>query len=81
MNYHIEASSISNQDAVIHLKQSNIDFGSTTNTAEMLRNPAELYFGLFADCILKNVKKFGTVYDTLKLPRTISGSISNITNV
>lgn len=58
MNYQIEASSISNQDAVIHIKQSNIDFGTTTQTAETLPNPAELFLGAFAACMLKNVERF-----------------------
>ena len=58
MNYQIKASSISNQDAVIHIKQSNIDFGTTSKTAETLPNPAELFLGSFAACILKNVERF-----------------------
>ena len=135
MNYHIKASSISNQDAVIHIKQSNIDFGTTSKTAETLPNPAELFLGSFASCILKNVarfsammkfnytkatievnatrlenpprmenivynltiynndkklnldllkkniEKFGTIYNTVKLSCSISGSISTIENV
>ncbi|GAL79528.1 hypothetical protein JCM19274_2036 [Algibacter lectus] len=43
MEYHIKASSVSNQDAVIHIKQSDIDFGTTPKTAETLPNPAELF--------------------------------------
>ena len=58
MNYQIKASSISNQDAVVHIKDSNIDFGTTPNTAEILPNPAELLLGSFAACILKNVERF-----------------------
>ncbi|WP_252734443.1 OsmC family protein [Arenibacter algicola] len=58
MNYQIKASSISNQDAVVHIKESNIDFGTTPNTAEILPNPAELLLGSFAACILKNVERF-----------------------
>lgn len=135
MDYHIKASSISNQDAVIHIKQSNIDFGTTSKTAETLPNPAELFLGSFASCILKNVErfsammkftyskatievnatrlenpprmeniiynltiysndkklnldllkknieKFGTIYNTVKLSCSISGSISTIENV
>lgn len=135
MKYHIKASSISNQDAVVHIKQSNIEFGTTTNTAEILPNPAELFLGSFASCILKNVKrfsgmmkfnytkatievnatrlenpprmeniiynltihsndkklnsdllkknieKFGTIYNTVKLSCSISGDISTIKNV
>lgn len=58
MNYQIKASSISNQDAVVHIKESNIDFGTTPNTAEILPNPAELLLGSFAACILKNMERF-----------------------
>lgn len=135
MNYHLKASSISNQNAVIHIKQSNIDFGTTSKTAETLPNPAELFLGSFASCILKNVErfsgmmkftytkatievnatrlenpprmeniiynltiysndkklnldllkknieKFGTIYNTVKLSCSISGTISAIENV
>jgi uncharacterized OsmC-like protein len=135
MNYHIKASSISNQDALINIKQSHIDFGTTSKTAEILPNPAELFLGSFASCILKNVErfsgmmkftyskaiievnatrlehpprmehivynltvysndkklnldllkknieKFGTIYNTVKLSCSISGTISTIENV
>tara|TARA_R110002167_G_C12284661_1_gene615473 strand:- start:40 stop:447 length:408 start_codon:yes stop_codon:yes gene_type:complete len=135
MNYHIKASSISNEDAVIHIKESNIDFGTTSKTAEVLPNPAELFLGSFAACMLKNVErfsimmkftysktilevnatrlenpprmdnivynltifsydkklnadllkknieKFGTIYNTIKLSCTISGTINQIQNV
>ncbi|WP_055442952.1 OsmC family protein [Lacinutrix himadriensis] len=135
MNYHIQASSIVKQDATLHIKQSNIDFGTTSKTAESLPNPAELFLGSFASCILKNVErfstmmkftyskaaievnatrlenpprmenilynltiysndkklnkellkknieKFGTIYNTVKLSCTISGTISTIENV
>ena len=135
MNYFIKASSSENQDAVIHIKQSDIDFGTTLNTAETLPNPAELFLGSFAACMLKNVErfsgmmkftytkatlevnatrlenppimdnivyhlvihsndkklntnllkknieKFGTIYNTIKLSCTISGTINTIGNV
>lgn len=58
MNYQIQASSHSNQDAVINIKQSNIDFGTTAQTANTLPNPAELFLGAFAACMLKNVERF-----------------------
>jgi uncharacterized OsmC-like protein len=58
MNYQIRASSTSNQDAVIHIKQSNVAFGTTPETAESLPNPAELFLGSFAACMLKNVERF-----------------------
>lgn len=135
MNYHIKASSISNQDAVVHIKQSNIDFGTTSKSDETLPNPAELFLGSFASCILKNVErfsgmmkfnyskatievnatrlenpprmenivynltiysndknmnpdllkknieKFGTIYNTVKLSCSISGTINTLENV
>ncbi|MBK5214396.1 MAG: OsmC family protein [Flavobacteriaceae bacterium] len=135
MKYQIRASSTSNQDAVIHIKQSDIDFGTTSKTAETLPNPAELYLGAFAACMLKNVErfsgmmkfsytkatvevnatrlenpprmdsiiynltiysndkklntdllkknieKFGTIYNTVKLSCSISGTINTINNV
>lgn len=135
MNYHIKASSISNQDASIHIKQSNIDFGTTLKSAETLPNPAELFLSSFAACMLKNVErfsgmlkftytkatlevnairlenpprmdnivynltlysndknlntdllrknieKFGTIYNTIKLSCSITGTINTIDNV
>lgn len=58
MNYQITASSVANQDASIHIKESNIAFGTTAKTAESLPNPAELFLGAFAACMLKNVERF-----------------------
>jgi uncharacterized OsmC-like protein len=135
MDYQIKASSISNNDAVVHIKQSNLDFGTTSKTAETLPNPAELFLSSFAACILKNVErfsgmmkftytkatlevnatrlenpprmdnivydltiythdkklnsdllnknieKFGTIYNTVKLSSSISGTIRAIENV
>lgn len=135
MDYQIKASSISNMDAVVHIKQSNLDFGTTSKTAETLPNPAELFLSSFAACILKNVErfsgmmkftytkatlevnatrlenpprmdnivydltiythdkklnsdllnknieKFGTIYNTVKLSSSISGTIRAIENV
>ena len=135
MDYQIKASSISNNDAVVHIKQSNLDFGTTSKTAKTLPNPAELFLSSFAACILKNVErfsgmmkftytkatlevnatrlenpprmdnivydltiythdkklnsnllnknieKFGTIYNTVKLSSSISGTIRTIGNV
>ncbi len=135
MNYHIKASSVANQDAEIHIKQSDIDFGTTSQSADTLPNPAELFLGSFAACMLKNVErfsdlmkfsytkatldvkavrlenpprmdsieyqlniyssdkklnvallkknleKFGTIYNTVKLSCTISGSVNTIEHV
>ncbi|MFD1553290.1 OsmC family peroxiredoxin [Putridiphycobacter roseus] len=58
MIYQIHAASISNQDAEIKIKESKIDFGTTTKTAKILPNPAELFLGSFAACMLKNVERF-----------------------
>ncbi|SHJ99024.1 OsmC family protein [Pseudozobellia thermophila] len=61
MNYEIKASSIAGQDATIQIKESNIDFGTTSKTADSLPNPAELFLGAFAACMLKNVERFSTM--------------------
>ena len=61
MKYNIQASSVSNQDAVIYVKQSEINFGTTSETAESLPNPAELFLGSFAACMLKNVERFSAM--------------------
>lgn len=61
MNYHIKASSVANEDAVIHIKESNIAFGTTPKTANTLPNPAELFLGSFAACMLKNVERFSEI--------------------
>lgn len=58
MNYRINANSKSNDDATIHIKKSSIDFGTTNSTSESLPNPAELFLGSFAACMLKNVERF-----------------------
>ncbi|MER3328331.1 MAG: OsmC family protein, partial [Candidatus Kapaibacterium sp.] len=58
LKYQITASSISNNDATIHIKQSEIDFGTTPETTETLPSPADLYLGAFSACMLKNVERF-----------------------
>jgi len=58
MTYQIQASSNFNDDAVIHIKESHIVFGTTSKTSETLPNPAELFLSSFAACILKNVERF-----------------------
>ena len=58
MEYKIKASSISNKDANIRIKKSEIAFGTTMESAEVLPNPAELFLGAFASCMLKNVERF-----------------------
>ena len=61
MNYQINASSISNQDAEIQIKESTIAFGTTSKIAETLPNPAELLLGSFSACMLKNVERFSSL--------------------
>ena len=78
MNYHIQAFSVSNQDAVINIKQSNIDFGTTSNTAETLPNPAELLLGSFASCILKNVERFSDMMKFKYTKATIEVSATRL---
>lgn len=58
MVYTIKAASKAGNDALIYAKQSEIGFGTTEMTAETLPNPAELFLGSFAACILKNVERF-----------------------
>lgn len=58
MSYQINAASLSGNDAAIHIKESTIAFSTTTETAEQLPNPAELFLSSFAACMLKNVERF-----------------------
>ncbi len=58
MEYHSKATSVSNEDAVINIKQSEIEFGTTSKTSEILPSPAELFLGAFSACMLKNVERF-----------------------
>src|SRR5690606_32883585 len=57
----IKSSALPNNDAVIHIKKSNIDFGTTPQSEENLPNPAELLLGSFSACVLKNVERFSTM--------------------
>ena len=58
MQYSIKASSSSNNNASVKIKDSDIAFGITSQTEEQLPNPAELFLGSFSACILKNVERF-----------------------
>lgn len=58
MQYSIKASSISNSNASVKIKDSDIAFGITSQTEEQLPNPAELFLGSFSACLLKNVERF-----------------------
>ena len=61
MKYHIKASSLSNEAAVMHIKHSTTDFGTAPKSAETLPNSAVLLLGSFASCILKNVERFSAM--------------------
>ena len=71
MNYQIKASSQSKEDAVIHIKKSNINFGTTLKNADTLPNPAELFLGSFAACMLKNVERFSSMMNFTYLKATL----------
>lgn len=58
MEYQIKASSLSDKAAAVHIKKANIDFGTTPKTEKTMPNPAELFLGSFAACMLKNVARF-----------------------
>ncbi len=58
MTYTIHADSTAQHDASLTIKDTAIDFGTTESTAAVLPNPAELFLGSFAACILKNVERF-----------------------
>lgn len=61
MDYSIKATSLPQEDAEIDIKTSKIAFGTTTKTADVLPNPAELFLGSFAACVLKNVARFANM--------------------
>jgi len=61
MKYSIKADSSSRNKASIKVKQSDIAFGITPETADSLPNPAELFLGSFSACILKNVERFSVM--------------------
>ena len=58
MKYYSKASSSSKNNASIKIKESEIAFGTTPESADNLPNPAELFLGSFSACILKNVERF-----------------------
>ncbi|MCL5129925.1 MULTISPECIES: OsmC family protein [unclassified Algibacter] len=80
MNYQIKASSISDEDAVIHIKESNIDFGTTPKTAKTLPNPAELFLGSFAACMLKNVERFSAMMKFTYTKTTLEVNATRLEN-
>lgn len=58
MEYTINAQSVAHQSASVHVKSVVNAFGITPATEADLPNPAELFLGSFASCILKNVERF-----------------------
>lgn len=60
MNYSVKAEASSKSKASIHIKQSEIPFGITPDTADTLANPAEIFLGSLSSCILKNVERFSS---------------------
>jgi len=78
MVYKIKASSISNKDANIQIKKSEIAFGTTSKSADILPNPAELFLGAFASCILKNVERFSIMMKFTYLNAIVNVSASRI---
>ncbi|NJB71641.1 putative OsmC-like protein [Saonia flava] len=61
MRYFVNASSSSKNNASIAIKHTEIVFGTTPESQDTLANPAELFLGSFAACILKNVERFSTL--------------------
>ncbi len=80
MNYHIKASSVANEDAVIHIKESTIAFGTTPKSADTLPSPAELFLGSFASCMLKNVERFSSILKFTYTKATVEVSAIRIEN-
>ena len=58
MKYTVKASSKSTDSASIHFKGGNLTIGIVADSAELLPNPAEVFLGSLAACILKNVERF-----------------------
>lgn len=58
MDYHITATANAGNDAILSIKDATIEFGTTQKTEAALPNPAELFLGALAACILKNVERF-----------------------
>ncbi|WP_339833903.1 OsmC family protein [uncultured Flavobacterium sp.] len=76
MKYAIKANSVSKKDANLSIKQSEISFGTTPETADYLPNPAELFLGSFSACILKNVERFSILmnFEYTKTEITVSAT-------
>ena len=59
MKYHVQANSSFKSEAIIKIKERTIGFGITSE-ADHLPNPAELFLGALAACMLKSVERFST---------------------
>ncbi|MGC1633285.1 MAG: hypothetical protein WA749_14345 [Gelidibacter sp.] len=75
-----KATSVSNQYAVIHIKQSEIDFGTSSKTSEILPNPAEL-LGAFSACMLKNVERFSDMMKFTYINATVEVKATRLGNL
>jgi uncharacterized OsmC-like protein len=58
MGYSIKSFSNSKEKGTTNIKESNIQFGITPESSEILASPAELFLSSFAACIIKNVERF-----------------------
>ncbi len=68
MGYQVKAMSVAGSSGTLSIKNSIFEFGTTTKTENDLANPAELFLGSLAACILKNVERFSVLlkFDYLK---------------
>lgn len=80
MKYQIEANSKAHQEAQLNIKDSNINFGITPSMANHLPNPAELFLGSFAACMLKNVERFSQILQFSYDQATLDVSADRIEN-
>jgi len=58
MKYSIKANASPKNNGKINIKQAEIIFGTTSESTDSLANPAELFLGSLAACILKSVERF-----------------------
>lgn len=56
--YKVQARSVSGQSAILEAKESEVSFGIISAPNDELFNPAELFLGSLAACILKSVERF-----------------------
>lgn len=61
MEYKIKASSKARNKAAIRIKSADIGFGITPDTKDELANPAEIFIGSLAACILKSVERMSVI--------------------